>query len=216
MFGVPHRERGARTDEALTILRAAWDDGPFSHEGKAFKFENVNVTPKPVQKPLPLYMGGQSRPAIRRAAKHGMHLLPSSTTEFNLVEVYHDALREFGRDPADYRMKCFRPLYCCEDAGRGWDEVKAHYLYQHNLYRRWYREAGDSNAPELTNPDDLPRANYIVGTPDDCERAIRALHAELPFDEFIYWACPPGFPVERATKSLELFAREVIPRFAAR
>jgi alkanesulfonate monooxygenase SsuD/methylene tetrahydromethanopterin reductase-like flavin-dependent oxidoreductase (luciferase family) len=91
--------------------------------------------------------------------------------------------------------------------------VKEHLLYQHNLYRRWYREAGDSMVEELENADHLSRSTYIVGTPDDCERAIRELRRELPFDEFIFWAYPPGFPVKRATRSLELFARNVIPRF---
>lgn len=212
-FQVPHRERGARMDEGLAILQQAWADGPFSHEGKAYRFQNVNVTPKPVQRPIPLYVGGQSRAAIRRAARFGCHLLPSSTTEFNLLEVYHAALREHGRDPADFRIKCFRPLYCCDDPERGWAEVKEHYLYQHNLYRRWYREAGDSEAGELTNPDDLPRGSYIVGPPDECERAIRQLYADVPFDEFIFWACPPGLPMELSNRSVELFAREVIPRF---
>ena len=158
-------------------------------------------------------MGGQSKAAIRRAARFGCHLLPSSTTDFDLVTTYHDALREHGRDPSRFRIKCFRPLYCCEDARRGWDDVKEHMLYQHNLYRRWYRDAGDSQAPDLDDPSELPRDSYIVGTPDDCERAIRNLRRELPFEEFVFWAYPPGFSVERSMRSLELFARKVIPRF---
>jgi alkanesulfonate monooxygenase SsuD/methylene tetrahydromethanopterin reductase-like flavin-dependent oxidoreductase (luciferase family) len=213
VFGVPHHARGARVDEALSILAGAWREGPFSHEGPAYRFTGVNVTPKPVQRPLPLFMGGQSKAAVKRAAKHGCHLLPSSTTDFDLVNFYHAALREYGRDPADFRIKTFRPLYCCVDRDRGWAEVKEHWLYQHNWYRRWYREAGDSNAPELTRPEDLPRSNYIVGTPDDCEQAIRDLQRELPFDEFIFWAYPPGLPVAKGTESIELFAREVAPRF---
>lgn len=212
-FQVPHKDRGKRMDEALAILQGAWGEAPFSANGPTFRFSNISVTPKPQQRPIPLFMGGQSKPAIRRAARFGCHLLPSSTTDFDLVEYYHAALREHGRDPAQFRIKCFRPLYCCEDANAGWEEVKEHYLYQHNLYRRWYREAGDSMAPDLARADDLPRTTYIVGTPDECERAIRRLHQDLPFDEFMFWACPPGLPVERATRSIELFAREVMPRF---
>ena len=128
---------------------------------------------------------------------------------------YHDALREYGRDPAEYRIKTLPAVVLLRRRRARMGRGQGALALSAQLYRRWYREAGDSNAPELTSPDDLPRANYIVGTPDDCERAIRALHAELPFDEFIFWACPPGFPVERATRSLELFAREVTPRFPA-
>jgi probable F420-dependent oxidoreductase len=214
VFGVPHRERGRRMDEALAVLQAAWNDGRFSFTGTAHRYSNVNVTPKPLQRPgPPLWMGGQSRAAIRRAARFGCNLLPSSTTEFDIVETYHAALREFGRDPAAYRIKCFRPLYCTNDPERIWAELKEHFLYQHNCYRRWYREAGDSSAPELDDADQLSRTSYIVGTPDQCATAIRELRSELAFDEFIFWTHPPGFPVSAATASLELFAREVIPRF---
>jgi len=213
VFGVPHRERGRRMDQAIPILQGAWADGPFSFQGPDFQHDGVNVTPKPLQRPgPPLWMGGQSRAAIRRAARFGCHLLPSSTTEFDIRATYDDALREFGRDPAQYRIKTFRPLFCADDPERAWDELKEHYLYQHNLYRKWYREAGDSSAPDLTSADQLPRQNYIVGTPDECAAAIRALHAEMPFEEFIFWTHPPGFPVERAMPSLELFRQKVVPQ----
>lgn len=213
VFGVPHRERGRRMDEALAILQGAWGDGPFSFDGPTYHYDAVNVTPKPLQRPgPPIWMGGQSRAAIRRAARFGCHLLPSSTTEFDIVATYHAALREFGRDPSQYRIKCFRPLFCTTDPERAWYELKEHFLYQHNCYRRWYREAGDSAAPELTDPDQLSRESYIVGTPDQCVAAIRALNAELPFEEFIFWTHPPGFPVDRATESLDLFARAVVPQ----
>lgn len=214
VMGVPHRERGRRMDQALAILQGAWRDGPFSFDGPDFHYENVNVTPKPLQRlGPPLWMGGQSRAAINRAARFGCHLLPSSTTEFDIVATYHAALREYGRDPNDYRIKCFRPLFCTNDPDRAWDELKPHFLYQHNLYRRWYREAGDSNAPDLVDADQLSRQSHIVGTPDQCATTIRALHQEMPFDEFVFWAHPPGFPVERATESLQLFAKAVVPQF---
>jgi probable F420-dependent oxidoreductase len=214
VFGVPHRERGSRLEEGVEILRRAWADGRFWYAGKHFHYSDVEVTPKPIQRPHPpLWMGGQSPQAVRRAARLGCHLLPSSGIGFDAVALYHDALREYGRDPAEYRIGCFRSLYCCEDAQQGWNEVKEHLLYQHNLYRRWYREAGDSQVPELASPDDLSRQTYIVGTPEHCERAIRDLQREFRFDEFIFWAFPPGFSVERATRSLALFAREVVPRF---
>lgn len=212
-FQIPHRQRGQRLDEAIEILQRSWADGAFSFQGKYYQFEDLDVTPKPLQRPLPLYMGGQSRAAVLRAARFGCHLLPSYPAGFDVVATYHEALRQNGRDPADFRIKCFRPVYCSEDPGRAWEEIKEHYLYQHNLYRRWYREAGDGSAPELEDADSLPRSTYIVGTPDDCARSIERLAAELPFDEFIFWAAPPGFPMAKAARSLALFAREVMPRF---
>ena len=212
-FETPHNRRGKVMDEAMQILTRAWQPGAFSFHGEYWSFDDVDVTPKPLQDPMPVWMGGQSMPAIRRAARFGCGLLPSSTTPFDIETAYHGALRAAGRDPADFSMKGFRPLYCCEDAEQGWREIREHYLYQHNDYRRWYREAGDSDSPDLEDPEKLPRDTYICGTPDDCEAAIRELRTQFPFDEFVFWAFPPGFPVQKATRSIQLFHDEVIPRF---
>jgi hypothetical protein len=85
---------------------------------------------------------------------------------------------------------------------RSWEELKEHFLYQHNLYRQWYRSAGDSTAPDVTDADQLSRDNYFVGTPDECEKEIREHQRNLSAEEFIFWACPPGFPVEKSTPSI--------------
>ena len=73
-FQVPHKDRGKRMDEALG------DSERFHGATIASRvngldlsvFVDVTVTPKPLQRPLPLYMGGQSKPAIRRAAPLGV------------------------------------------------------------------------------------------------------------------------------------------------
>ncbi len=210
-FGVARGERGERMEESLAILQSAWGPEDFSVEGKYFRLENINVTPKPLQQPFPLYMGGGSKAAMRRAARFGCHLLPPPSKD--LIETYHQELEKHGRSPADYRIKCFQPMVCCEDPARGWEDVKEHYLYMHNHYRRWYRQAGDSNEPELGRAEDLPRDTYFVGTPEDCARAIDRLRQRIPFDEFIFWASPSGMSREKSDRSVELFAREVLPRF---
>ena len=130
-----------------------------------------------------------------------------------MVEAYHTALREYGRDPNNFRIKGFSSMFCTEDPARSWEELKEHFLYQHNLYRQWYRSAGDSTAPDVADADQLSRDSYFVGTPDECEKAIREYQRSLSAEEFIFWAHPPGFPVEKSALSIELFAKEVIPRF---
>jgi alkanesulfonate monooxygenase SsuD/methylene tetrahydromethanopterin reductase-like flavin-dependent oxidoreductase (luciferase family) len=172
------------------------------------------VTPKPLQLGgPPLWVGGESRAAIRRAARLGCHLLPSPSKEFDVIETYRSALIEYGRDPLQYRIKSFGSMFCANKPQMMWPELRAHILYQHNLYRQWYRAAGASEAPDIRDADNLPRDSYIVGTPDQCENAIRSLQRQLSAEEFIFWAYPPGFSTRESTSSLELFAREVIPRF---
>ncbi|HEY3185437.1 MAG TPA: hypothetical protein VGJ77_21515, partial [Gaiellaceae bacterium] len=87
-----------------------------------------------------------------------------------------------------------------------WDDVAEHFLYQYNRYREWGGE------PLLERAEDLPRERYIVGTPDDVAAGIRAIEERTRCDRLFFWARPPGLDIERSNRSLELFAREVIPR----
>lgn len=68
----PFAERGAVTDEVIEVYRTIWRDQPASFEGRYFRFPPVGANPKPVQPGgIPIYIGGESRPAIRRAARLG-------------------------------------------------------------------------------------------------------------------------------------------------
>lgn len=71
-MGSPYEERGARTDEAITIMKALWTQARPSHQGPVYSFSGMAFSPKPVQKPhIPILIGGVSRAAIRRAARVG-------------------------------------------------------------------------------------------------------------------------------------------------
>ena len=65
----PFDERGAVTDEYILAFKELWTSDNPTFEGKYVSFSDINFLPKPVQKPHPpLWVGGESRPAIRRAA----------------------------------------------------------------------------------------------------------------------------------------------------
>lgn len=63
--------RGRRADEALEILRRLWSEPSVDFEGEHYRYRNARISPRPVQQPLPLWIGGASRAAIRRAARLG-------------------------------------------------------------------------------------------------------------------------------------------------
>jgi probable F420-dependent oxidoreductase len=65
-------ERGKVTDEYLEAMKALWTEPAPSYEGKHIRFSGIAVEPKPAQKPHPpLWIGGLSGPALRRAARLG-------------------------------------------------------------------------------------------------------------------------------------------------
>ncbi|MBF9072842.1 LLM class F420-dependent oxidoreductase [Streptacidiphilus fuscans] len=71
-LGVPFERRGRRTDEYLAAMRAVWTEDPASFSGEFVRFEGIRVHPKPLRGGrLPVLVGGNSRAALRRAARSG-------------------------------------------------------------------------------------------------------------------------------------------------
>ena len=71
-LGVPFHERGARTTEYLRLWQACWGPDPVTFQGRFFSFANMYVMPKPLQQPHPpIWIGGASPAALRRAARFG-------------------------------------------------------------------------------------------------------------------------------------------------
>jgi probable F420-dependent oxidoreductase len=101
-LGVPYRERGRRTDEAIAVLKAAC--GPDSPE----------FLPKPVQRPHPpLWIGGRSAAAVRRAAREGDAWHPSHLTVDELrrqIPELHAECERAGRSPEDVTVATRRKL----------------------------------------------------------------------------------------------------------
>ncbi|MER7369981.1 TIGR03619 family F420-dependent LLM class oxidoreductase [Nonomuraea wenchangensis] len=67
--GIPFETRGARLDEAITVVRRLWTEPVVSHAGRFYSFPEVAFEPKPVQRRLPVLAGGESAAALRRAAR---------------------------------------------------------------------------------------------------------------------------------------------------
>jgi len=107
----PFEERGAVTDEYLQAWRALWTQERPAIDGKFVKFDNVVFKPKPVSSPHPpIWVGGESAPALRRTVKFGDAWYPVSNNVRILmntpatlkggIERLHRAAEKAGRDPA--------------------------------------------------------------------------------------------------------------------
>jgi probable F420-dependent oxidoreductase len=75
--GVPFKERGRRTDEAIGIMRRCWAEDEVTVAGEFWQLDKITVLPRPVQQPFPLWIGGNSEAAMRRAGRLGDGWIPS-------------------------------------------------------------------------------------------------------------------------------------------
>lgn len=228
-FGLNLKQRRAMTDEGIEIIRRAWSGERFSFTGKHYHVTDARLTPLPVQQPHPpLWLGAGTPAARRRVAEKGYPLLISLVTTLAETQAefgdYTQALREYGRDPAQFPRALIREFYVAEDARQAWAEVKPHLLY---IYRKVYCppwitfsvQNPDGSRRRVTDPHDpfyeseaFHKDRFIIGDPEFCARELRRYRDEANIDVMILRMQFPGQPMAQVLRSLELLVKEVIPR----
>ena len=191
----PMKTRMDRLAEQLEIVSRSWEDGAFSFAGEHWTVEELDARPKPVQRPLPLVMGGGAK-------SRGAALAARYAAEYNVVYVGPDeaaasrerlaaACRDAGRDPATLRFSLMHGFLI------GADEA--------DLRARADRLAEWNGA--AVSLDDL-RRTWIAGTPDEVIARLREYEAigveRVMFQHLLH----------RDHEALELVAAQVVPAFS--
>jgi probable F420-dependent oxidoreductase len=95
--------RGKRVEEQLQLMRALWTQELVTFQGQWHRVSDAGINPLPVQRPIPIWMGGESEPVVRRAARLAdgwmPHFRPGPAAQA-IVDRLHGLVREAGRDPA--------------------------------------------------------------------------------------------------------------------
>ena len=106
--GVPFERRGARMEEYLHCLDALWTQDPVEFAGEFYTVPRSHLSPSPMQRPLPVLVGGSAEPALRRAGRLAQGWISSSRQDLtrigSSVETIRAGAREAGRDPDAVRI----------------------------------------------------------------------------------------------------------------
>ena len=199
MFGVSLAERPARTSETVATMRAAWAGEPFEHRGRT-----VTVRPTPTSPGgPPLFLGGTSEAAARRAARIADGYIPSDLDSW---QHYRDECLALGKpDPGPGRAELGGEItMLAEDPESAWEELGPYFLHETNAYGAWHEESGvptpyrrASSVGELRD-----RGQYRIVTPDEYRRELE------PLGEGAFAVLHPmvgGIPPEPAWRHLRLF-----------
>jgi probable F420-dependent oxidoreductase len=197
--------RGDLLDEGLAALRLLFTEREASYAGQHYAFERIELFPKPLQEPLPIYVGGHNEQAVARAARLGQGWLPG-WRPLEEVKARTALLRrltaEAGRDPGEVEAAVQFTIML----GRTPEEASARYqktgMVQH---RRSLAHSGRDPA--------LAEANNLIGSPASVAEKLRFLE-----DAGVDHVCAMQFPHDSVSEMLEQmqwFAESVIPHFRA-
>ena len=120
--GLEFATRGKRVDECLQVCKRLWAEEVIEHHGDHFDFGPVMFEPKPVQRPWPpIIVGGVSKAALRRAARHGDGWIGMADTEESVTAAVAELRRlrdEMGRGDDPFEVTCGAPIASPDDVER--------------------------------------------------------------------------------------------------
>jgi alkanesulfonate monooxygenase SsuD/methylene tetrahydromethanopterin reductase-like flavin-dependent oxidoreductase (luciferase family) len=221
-MGISPRERAARFKEQLPLLRQLLDGETVTFDGKFHNMIDAHIMPPAVQEPVPIWVGARGDKALDRAARLGCHLA-GVAAEHRLK--YREALKRHGREPDDYKISQMVLVYVADTKEQAWNDTAEPVNHTLQLYFNWAVEAGDNNNDDqdsrsIPTPDELRRDQScsffgeaaFIGTPDFVYEGLRDLLKRSPCTHLVLMGILPGAPHAGTRHSMELFAKEVMPR----
>jgi probable F420-dependent oxidoreductase len=194
--GVPVKQRGSRTDDALEVLTRVWSETDVTYEGSYTTLKNFSLKPLPIQKPRPpIYVSGRSEAAMRRAAKYADGWIPYMYTPEQLadsitkIKAYGE---EEGRDMSDFTfgMYIFSAVNEDKDTGIKYAAEKLSVQYAQDFSQLIHKYA-------------------LAGNAETCQARLQEYIDAGASLVFVSSACP----AEYIDRNLEMLANDVIPAF---
>lgn len=193
-YGVDIRRRYSLTDDCARELRRLWG-------------EEI-VTPAPVQRQIPLWMGYMGPRSARRAGLLGENLLAVAP---ELYTPYREGLIEGGHDPGRARMAGGLQGWISEDPDRDWPVVARHLKYQMESYRDIASTGGSYKPidPERLRAHGLANGlgGFLFATPEDAAREIKTYLVGLPVDTIYMFASLANTPEDLTARHIQAIAR---------
>ena len=229
-FHVSFADNQGIFEEGLELVRRLWAaDGCISHQGQHYSFEDVRITPKPVQKPIPTYVASFSKPSIELAARLGCGLIVApfaAAMSFGglkqVADLYHESCARHGKPPG--RLMCSYFTHFADDKVQE-DAQRARQI-------RYYKECvipafpGDpKTAPpsyryfidmverlKKVQPEDLTENSVLIGSSARMTETLKKVEA-AGFSEVILYFNVGLKPHAQVKDEMDRFMREVAPQF---
>lgn len=218
-FGVDIADKYERFDEALEVLRKVWStEGPVTHAGRYWSFEDAAPQPRPFQQPHPpLWVATDSPDGLALCAEEDFGVLLPQGTSLTVtaaqMDRYAKALAGAGQGPERARAYLARAAYVAPSDEQAWAEAEGPYkgfLNYADKLRRAAASGGENGGRSPFDMDADLRASVLFGSPDTVIAGLQAIR-DLGIDRVMLFVHMGELTHEKIMASLDLFAREVLP-----
>jgi alkanesulfonate monooxygenase SsuD/methylene tetrahydromethanopterin reductase-like flavin-dependent oxidoreductase (luciferase family) len=210
IFGVNTADRRRLMEDGVAFIKAGLSGGRLP-DGSW-----VNIPP--VQRPIPLVLGGLVGPAVDRAARlaDGHFAYSFDNPAESLAVMYETKLRpaldRHARAPEAFRLLFASVLWQSDTPDTEWrDVIGPAFAYQQRKYAEWEEDAPSAGGYAFSRDLEQSRREMFVGPADELAHRLLALQARYPFDEVVFWARLPGVPFPLAMEHLERLSSGLMP-----
>lgn len=197
-------QRGDIVDEGLAALRLLLTERVASFEGRYFRYRDVELTPKPLQARLPLYVGGNNPNNIRRAVAHADGWLPAALPVAKVAEgtaLIRELCEAAGRDPAEVAVAPQFIVHIARTHAAAVARFEQSQMHKHltSLRKSTLKDQGSVRHEDIN----------LIGTPAEVvERALQLREAGVTHLLGLYFAANS---VPELLDQMQVFAEEVMP-----
>jgi len=235
---VPLEESRPRYDDSIEILLRAWTHERVSFSGQCYEIKNVEVVPKPLQKPHPpIFTGGTSDATYRLAGERGWGIFVPPLLPFKVLKrpltIYKEACAQHSYKP---NIVYIRPVYLGNDDSqiRREAETALHNFLEfaaapneslHSEEKKaellakgfgFYASGALESVAKLTFEEIIDQEIAFIGTPQKVINQIKNLTEMEEIAELAILSNFGGIEHWKAMKTQEIFSKSIIPAFAKR
>ncbi|MFB6393273.1 LLM class flavin-dependent oxidoreductase [Polymorphospora lycopeni] len=213
-LGVPYGERISRFEESLELIRRLWNERKVDHHGRHWRFEGAEPHLRPVQQPHPqIWIGAQSAPGVRRAARLGDRWTISPREPLpalsRLWETYRRERETLGLPVRPPIMR--RDLILGRDRTDALERFGAMAQGRYLAYANRELAALDADTV-ASNFSEAVKDTVLAGSPDQVIDQLRAIHDAVPLDAILVRPQWPDMSAADVVNYLDDLGRDIAPR----
>lgn len=205
--------------EGALLLRRLWTERKVTFHGEHFHTDDLTLSPGPIQKPPPIWVGAKAKRAIELAAEIGDCWYADPITPLDLIterkKAWLKALAEHDKDPAGQDLAYYREFHVGPNDDAAW-EVGGRAITREYMGYLQFNHLTDNNGKpipadrgDLVEP--LVRERCTIGSPERCVESLQNIKASLDPTDMILKLSYAGMTNEQVYDTIRLTADQVMP-----